>query len=255
MRKFSSLVILFVAAYLALMGYYLLVNQQIPSYIVGLQMRRYIPCALTIALATGLWCGHFRPACLLSHALVSVFWVITYPLFYYLTCHGYGGPIDNHMDIAFGAYCYGLTVFLHFILRKLFPKRKTAVTAVITLVQFLFLVVPLFQWHYWFKHHSYVTEHSLLNDFSAVTPFLQKVIQQWGWDGIGLVLLSTVLIVTLLYRLNLPGRYSLPPMTITTRKRSLMVATLLFVVVCIYVSQCFFYTGLPDAYMRIMKYL
>lgn len=89
MRFLSKYKIFFVSlalTYIVLVGVYYFTSVGIRPTTLFLQMRRYLPCALAVAIAVSMW-KHAGSKLnkLLPHALVGVSWVLVYPICYWLT--------------------------------------------------------------------------------------------------------------------------------------------------------------------------
>ena len=133
------------AVYIFLYGFYLSLSVGIPDKTVYLQARRYIPCALAVALALQLWRQARLPVRKLwPHTLVSLAWILTYPVSCWIPFHLNTSFIDNHHDIAIGAYLFCGLVCFHLLLLRF---RKTVLRSgyIMGILQALQLVLPVTQ--------------------------------------------------------------------------------------------------------------
>lgn len=204
MKKFLKYIFLFVILYLCLFGFYLSVNAGIRNATFGLQSRRYIPCALAIVLALSLWWqSGYSKKVLLSHGFVALSWIITYPLFFWLTNGGSITEIDNHMDISFGSYCFAATVFLHYLLLGWLRVKSTVGAFLISVLQIVLLVLPFGQWVYFSYYESYVSNNAILaalqtNPSEAKEYYLENI----GYGGTAIIVVLLLLLFVILWRIN-----------------------------------------------------
>src|SRR5574344_1480689 len=91
MRKHSQLLhyfLIFLGIYVLLYGFYLLTSVGIPYKTIGLQSRRYLPCALAVTLSLYCWIQAKLPLKKLApHFLISLLWYLVYPISCWLTFH------------------------------------------------------------------------------------------------------------------------------------------------------------------------
>ena len=105
-----------IAIYILLLAVYYFTSVGIRTSTLFLQMRRYIPCALAVAIAISLWKqSGFGLKQLLPHAVVGLLWVFVYPICYWLTFKNTLTFIDKHYDQAFGAYFFAFSVCLRLL--------------------------------------------------------------------------------------------------------------------------------------------
>lgn len=122
-------------------GIYVLCSKGLSYKARGQQFRRYMlgsACAVVPSAVMSL--DLFQPAVLMA-LLVSLAWMVTYPMLYYLTNRRMETGFENHIDIAFGIYMFGLLTGLLSIL----PVR-----GLIWIPEFVLIMVPLAHWVYFF---------------------------------------------------------------------------------------------------------
>ena len=152
-RSLLKWIFLTLLIYLILYGFYLVTSVGIPDKTIYLQMRRYIPCALLISVPIFLWKKSKLPVTKLwPHTLVSLVWMLTYPLCYWIPYHLNTNFIDNHYDIAASSYIFCFTVCLHLLMLHFFNKSDK-IAHIISTVQTLLLVIPIAQLLY-FKYYE-----------------------------------------------------------------------------------------------------
>lgn len=218
--------LLFLITYLCILGFYLSVNAGIRDATLGLQSRRYIPCALAITVALSLWLSSGHPRRILfSHAFTALAWVITYPLAFFYGTGGNITEIDNHMDIAFGCYCFAFTVILHFLLLHFASAKARVISLGISLLQFILLLLPIGEWFYFSQYKSAVSQAAYLavlqtNQTEAKEFFLENL----GYFGLFAVLLLYILIFVVLCKIN--KEHSVNTMSSSSQKTLLVLCAI-----------------------------
>ena len=120
LRKHKTFIATLIISYVFLVTTYYLTSVGIRPSTLSLQMRRYIPCALAVALSVATWQqAGLKVKALLPHALVGVLWVLVYPICYWTTFHSTLTFIDKHYDQSFGAYFFAFSVCLRLLLLNL----------------------------------------------------------------------------------------------------------------------------------------
>ena len=154
LKRYRLFFITSIIAYVFIMGFYYLVSQGIASYTIGLQMRRYIPCALAAGVAVDLWKqAGMSFSELLPHGIVAFLWAVVYPLCYWVTYPASVPCIDVRYDQAFAAYIFAFTVCLRLLLCKYFTCfEKRFGKYVIGVLHTLFLVIPITQIFYFINY-------------------------------------------------------------------------------------------------------
>lgn len=119
-------------------------------------MRRYLPCALTVALAVFLWRkAGYTYKNLLPYITTGLLWVIVFPVCYWSAFHNSMTFIDKHYDQAFGAYVFAFTVSLRLLFLKLHQWRDNKVQRLFSaIIQTFAVIIPLFQILY-FAYYKY----------------------------------------------------------------------------------------------------
>ena len=118
-RKNKLFICSTIVAFMVLVGIYYFTSVGIRNSTLFLQIRRYIPCAISVAIAVTLWeKANLGLRNLLPHALVGFLWVVVYPFCYWFSYHNTLTFIDNHFDQAFGAYFFAFSVCLRLLLLK-----------------------------------------------------------------------------------------------------------------------------------------
>ena len=120
-------------------------------------MRRYLPCALAVAIAVSTWKhAGLNLNKLLPHTIVGVAWVLVYPICYWLTYHSTLTFIDKHYDESFGAYFFAFIVCLRLLLIKWQDSRVIAFG--FGLADTIAALIPCLQLVYFVNYQYPITE-------------------------------------------------------------------------------------------------
>ena len=258
-KSISPDILVFIIAYLLLYGSYLATSVGLSDSTFYLQSRRYVPCALSIAVSFHIWRNAKLPLYKLwPHLAVFFFWVFTYPLGYWNTFHLNTNFIDNHFDQAFGAYIFTATVCLRLLFFFFWdrPRNKNYGGVLTAFIQLVLLLIPFTEIIYYHTYHRPVSE-------AACVALLQTnprearefLIQGFGVMGlIGLAIFLILLFILLSYGNNL---VHLSPPTITTpvfSLRLLAVISLIMIAAGYYCVHIFPRTGVMERLVFAKQY-
>ena len=253
-RKFLRFGLLTLAIYVILYGLYLFTSVGIPDKTIYLQLRRYIPCALAAAAAISLWYKNDLPLNkLFPHALVALLWLLVYPITYWLTYHLNTNFIDNHFDIAFGAYVFTATVCLRLVLLtncKNFVQQKSD-AFLVGLIHTLLLILPLAQLVYYLLYQTPFTENAAV-DVLQTNPAEARefILLNFGYTGVVSFLLFWLVILLVFYSLNkisLPENFFVGP-------RILALILVMLLSTGFYSHKIFYETGIMWVYYQAQQY-
>lgn len=250
-RSFLPALGLAMVIYIFLYGFYLSMSVGIPDKTIYLQLRRYIPCALAAAFSVTLWRRAGLPVFRLwPHGLVSLVWIFTYPLSYWIAFHLNTNFIDNHYDIAEGAYLFCFMVCLHLLLFR-FVKKARRISCIMGLLQTLLLVLPVVQILYFISYGTPVSPAACLAMLQTnASEAREYVLQNLGVAGI----LAVMLLFCLLLCLLVKGNFWKPAASVLPGKK-IATAVLLFVLTAPYTCVTFPKTGALDALYNAKDYL
>ena len=239
------------AVYIFLYGFYLCLSVGIPDKTIYLQARRYIPCALAVALALQLWRqAQLQVRKLWLHALVSLAWLLTYPLSYWIPFHLNTNFIDNHHDIAIGAYLFCCLVCLHLLLLR-FLKDFRRSGRIMGILQTLLLVLPVTQILYFCSYGTPVSPAACLAMLQTNPSEAQEyVMQNIGVAGIAGILILFAALCFLLIKGN--GKQAV---SVTLSKKAVWAVALLFLASASYSVAKLPKTGALEAYFSARDYL
>lgn len=254
-KKHQSFFVALIISYLLLVATYAVTSVGIAKYTFFLQMRRYIPCAVTVALATSLWLkAGYNYKNLLPHTVVALLWVLVFPICYWLTFRDSMTFIDKHYDQAFGAYVFAFTVSLRLLFLKLQQWRDNIVQRFFcATIQTCAVIIPLFQILY-FAYYKYPFTETAAIALLQTNPNEAKeyLLLNFGYVGIiGTIILFASAFYGL-YKLNtlenIRTEYS------ALGKKALALMLVIVVATAGYGAKMFKDTGVMQAYVFAKDY-
>ncbi len=246
--------------YVFLYGFYLSLSVGIPSKTVYLQSRRYIPCALAASFAVALWrTGGLSARNLWPHTAVSLAWILTYPLSYWIPYHLNTNFIDNHHDIAIGAYLFCFMVCFHLLLLRYLSNRRLT-GYIMGVLQTLLLVLPIIQVLYFAAYGTPVSPAACLALLQTNTSEAREFVMQYiGYSGISFILFLFAVLLYVLIRGNMirvsPSAGSERKQPVLYGRKMLAVTILLFLASGFYGFFRLPRTGALDALYNAKDYL
>lgn len=149
-------IVLYVAAYF----YYLKISHGLGHKAQYLQLRRFLPCAVLAVLPMYVINASLTSSFYLVDVFIGWMWIITYPLFYYLTYHKSSSDFGFHLDTVFGLYFMGWALSLKALLVycNVFP---TITLTLISAIEFIILLIPVCQWIYYLLYHTCINDEGL----------------------------------------------------------------------------------------------
>lgn len=254
-KKHQNFFVALIISYLLLVVTYAVTSVGIAKYTFFLQMRRYIPCAVTVALATSLWLkAGYNYKNLLPHTVVALLWVLVFPICYWLTFRDSMTFIDKHYDQAFGAYVFAFTVSLRLLFLKLQQWRDNIVQRFFcATIQTCAVIIPLFQILY-FAYYKYPFTETAAIALLQTNPNEAKeyLLLNFGYVGIiGTIILFASAFYGL-YKLNtlenIRTEYS------ALGKKALALMLVIVVATAGYGAKMFKDTGVMQAYVFAKDY-
>ena len=257
-KKHKLFFLTFILVHLFLWGAYYFTSVGIANNTLFLQLRRYIPCALSVALAVQLWDkSGYALKKLLPHAIVGVLWGFVYPVCYWLTYHSNTTFIDKHFDQAFGAYAFALTVCLR-LLFLWYKKDNNFVRGCFAGLHTLLLVIPVTQLLYYFYYQSPITEAASIALLQTnKNEAKEYLLLNLGYTGIIGVIILYIAIFSVFYYLN-DVNNNIKPISIenniSVSKKMLAAALVVIVATIGYGQKMFFFTGVMQSYVFAKDY-
>lgn len=250
MRNNLKYLFLFLLVYAFLLGTYYFFSVGLQSRTLGLSARRYIPCALAVAVAVKLWTSCREPLSNLKvPALISTVWAIIYPACYWFAYHASQSFIDKHFDHSFAAYSFGCFVGLSLLLKKCCSGKIASIIA--TVVQLCLLFIPLVQLQYFGLYQLPVTEAGAVALLQTnVNESKEYIMLNIGILGIILIAIVIISLTYLLYKNN----KSVFATALSIGKIQLACALAIFIGTGIYCVKIFPETGVMEAYGFAREY-
>ena len=254
-KKNKHFLLVLLISYLILVLTYGLTAVGIAKYTLFLQMRRYLPCALTVALAVFLWRkAGYTYKNLLPYITTGLLWVIVFPVCYWSAFHNSMTFIDKHYDQAFGAYVFAFTVSLRLLFLKLHQWRDNKVQRLFSAtIQTCAVIIPLFQILY-FAYYKYPFTETAAIALLQTNPNEAKeyLLLNFGYVGIiGTIILFASAFYGL-YKLNtlenIRTEYS------ALGKKALALMLVIVVATAGYGAKMFKDTGVMQAYVFAKDY-
>ncbi|MGN1398510.1 MAG: phosphoethanolamine transferase [Erysipelotrichaceae bacterium] len=247
-----------VIAYIFLVAVYYLTSVGIRPSTLFLQMRRYIPCALTVALSVTAWQqAGLRVKALLPHVLVGILWVLVYPLCYWTTFHSTLTFIDKHFDQSFGAYFFAFSVCLRLLLLRLNKwLDKSGFRYAFALLHIVALLIPLLQLGYFANYKYPITEAASIA-LLQTNPAEAKefILLNFGYSGVLAIAVLLCVLYFVFVRLNAIqniGDYA--NIDVYFGKKSLACILVVLVATIGYGSKMFKNTGVMETYVFAKEY-
>ena len=251
LRSLLSTTFLLLVIHLFLFSFYLCTSAGVPDRDLYLHMRRFIPCALAVVFALRLWQRTGLPLLRLwTHASVSLFWMFTYPLCYWIPYHLNANTIDNHYDIAIAAYLFCFMVCLHLVLLR-FLKNSPATAGIVSLLQVILMVIPVTQLWYYVSYGTPITPAACLALLQTnASEAREYVMQNIGYGG-GACIVLLFLCMTYLFA---KGNHW-QNIALNLGKKSLLAVVVVLLATGYYSGKIFRSTGVLHAFDNARGYL
>lgn len=170
-------IILGIILYFGSFVYYLKVSHGLGHKAEYLQLRRFLPCAVLAVLPAYLAGLPLTSPIFITSFITGLLWIVTYPLFYYMTFRKISSDFGFHLDIVFGLYAISWLTSLK-ILAINFNLPTSFILPIIATVEFIIFLIPLIQWIYYYLYHSCVSEDALImmqeTDYNEVIEFFKQ---------------------------------------------------------------------------------
>ena len=249
LKKYRNWFVFFLLVYLGTFGSYYTFTVNIPAKTFFLQMRRFIPCALSVTIATFLWCKYNTKTVLATHAPLAIIWGLLYPFLYYISYAASISFIDNNKDLVFASYAYTSLVLLHLILCKGTGKKIAA--GVISLLQLIVAAIPLLQIYYFFTYKSVITMPAVLAILQTTPNEAKEYVMMFlGYGGIVGVIIGILLFYFLLFWPN--KKTSAVPTAFDLKLQS--ISLVLILATSGYAISHFRQTGVANLFMNTVEY-
>ena len=156
MNYFLCSILLYILPYI----YYLNVSHGLGHKAQYLQLRRFLPCAVLAVLPMYLINASLTSSFYLIDFFIGWLWIVTYPLFYYLTYHKSSSDFGFHLDTVFGLYFMGWSLSLKALL-VYFNLLPAITLTLVSAIEFILLLIPAVQWIYYQLYHTCINDEGL----------------------------------------------------------------------------------------------
>ncbi len=218
-----------------------------------IQLRRFFPCSLSAVIPAALVSLSLGSGFYISSLIVGLAWIVTFPGLYYITNHKVSSDFGFRFDTAFGLYIIGwLTSLKIFVLA--FNMMPILFLTVISFIEFILLLIPLFQYCYYYLYGTCIDstgmELILDTDGNEIIEFVKSLPSKF--------VLATMLVVVLIFIFPLTLNILSNPLPETPDRKSLLIILLIFISVSAYIWQirsgAFARTGIIQLYLDVKKY-
>lgn len=235
-----------------------------------LQMRRFIPCALSIIITIFFWNkAKLKLSGLLPNCFIGLSWMLVYPICYWLTYHESTINIDNHFDIAFAAYLFSFLGCLRLLLIYINNYRhEKFYTIFFSFIQTIFLIIPFLQLWYFFTYNNVITPAATLAFLQTNPNEMQEyILQNIGYSGIfviGITLVFFIISFSYLNNIKISDHIYGPAIITNNSKHSIfsliqnksfITTLLIFILISMYGQKILMRTGVLSAYEFADDYL
>lgn len=156
----NTYILFAIILYITTYYYYLKISHGLGHKAQYLQLRRFLPCAVLAVLPMYIINAPLTNSFFIIDFFIGWMWIITYPLFYYLTYHKSSSDFGFHLDTVFGLYFMGWAVSLKAIL-VYFNILPTIALALVSVIEFMILLIPIVQWIYYLLYCTCINDEGL----------------------------------------------------------------------------------------------
>lgn len=192
---------LFLVVYALCFQWYLLISIGLGDDNIQGTALGMIPAVAAAVLPLGLYWRSLYLPIVLPNVIVALSWILTGPYFnYYTLSQSNTIYLSNIYDIYVGLYIFSLLLCAHMLLLRFLPSRLTA--GIMTVLQFLTLLVPAVQWIYFALYHSCITNSGALLIYQTNPAETWEYLHSLGYGLVGLVAAGIGILFFLFFRAN-----------------------------------------------------
>lgn len=218
-----------------------------------LQLRRFIPCAILAVLPMYLTSLSLSTPQYLLSLLVGISWIITYPLFYYLTYHKSSSDFGFHLDTVFGLYITGWLISLK-LLVQYFHFFPLVSLSIISVVEFVIVMIPLIQMVYYALYRTCIDTSAVTMVFETYTNEILEFFKSLPIIARITSLLMPIAVLATILHLNFK-EVSIQPLPLLNI--ALLIATTIFLTIYLWNPKkgVFIRTGIVELTLDVKNYL
>ena len=230
------------------------------TYRLLLNLRRYFPVALGVAVSVWSWNRTgLRQKGLFPYAVVSLAWAVTHNVLSYIACNGTATNLNNSMDLAFSGYVFTAMVLLRTLLYRLMRGDHWLVRVLFALLHAVLLYLPLTEFLYFMIYRATISMTAAVAILQTHPGEVWEYLQENAGYG-GMVALCVLLLFLFLASLQLnrlepapqghnQATYGKPP------KKQAACLVVIFLAVALYLPKSFYGTGLAHSFGEAKQYL
>lgn len=200
-KNWLCLLVGFVIAYACTYGFYVLSSQGLTQRPLMLQMRRFMPIAFLMTFTYAYLRDKVHLEYWFTFTLVAVAWITVYPVCYHVTYASTVPSFGWHFDILLGAMSWVGLALLAYSLLIFLGARIT--TILITVIEFLLLIIPLEEIFYFWIYKSCISQAAIMAVMQ--TNYLEAKEYLTGVIGYPMLLCTSFIYIALaciLYKCN-----------------------------------------------------
>lgn len=156
----NTYILFAITLYMTAYFFYLKISHGLGHKAQYLQLRRFLPCAILAVLPMYIINVSLTNSFFIIDFFIGWMWIITYPLFYYLTYHKSSSDFGFHLDTVFGLYFMGWAVSLKAIL-VYFNILPVITLTLVSVIEFMILLIPIVQCIYYQLYHTCINDEGL----------------------------------------------------------------------------------------------
>lgn len=156
----NKYIILMSALYVLPYIYYVSVSHGLGHKAEYLQLRRFLPCAILAVLPIALANVSLTSPLFLTSSITGLAWIITYPLFYFLTYRKNSSDFGFHLDIVFGLYIIAWLTALKIIIIN-FNIFTIPLLLLISTVEIFILFISIIQLAYYLVYRLCIDDTAI----------------------------------------------------------------------------------------------
>lgn len=243
--------------YIAIFLFYAKISKGLGNKAFYLQMRRFLPCILAVTLPPYLADTSLLSSAFIAPLLVGIAWIITYPTLYFMTYKNSAVSFSYHFDIVIGLYLSSFFICLS-ILCAHFHIMSLPVIILFTVLEFILLLIPVFQLSYYSIYHACLSETGMMavqqTDKNEALEFLYALTWKTKIISTG----ALICLGTLLLYYNISAATTLSHISLDIK--AIVFFTALTIFLAYYLSRpdpetgAFLRTGFMELYIDVKEY-
>lgn len=204
-KQFGKLLMYSIALYILLFLFYYLTSNGLGNKPFYLQLRRFLPMSLLFVFTTSIIARFVERSFFFSFSMVSLSWMLTYPILYKITFNKTVPFFSHHFDIVFA--CYSLIGLTSIVFLFLYKSKTEIIIVLCSILQTILMLFPVAEIAYYFYYGNCITEAAILSIYQTNPSEAKEYILQTlgGYIGILASLTAILAIFYLFIKLNTKG--------------------------------------------------